>query len=108
MDMSLKKAPPGAAVEPDRLAGDVARLRRAEVGAEVPQLGGVPIAPHRQRLRIALELLLEADPGLLGGGGRDRAGAVGEDRLGPDAVYRDAKRRQVGGNQSVPRGSPRT
>src|SRR5215831_20832508 len=50
-----------AAVDDDRLAREIAGLRRTQIGAEIGDLLRPPHAAHRDRLGEALELLLRRD-----------------------------------------------
>src|SRR5437588_592764 len=85
-----KDAPAGGAVDDDGLPADVAGAARAEEGADRGELRRLAVAPHRHPPRVPLQLLLQAHPRLLRRRPGDGAGAVGQDRVGGEAVDGDA------------------
>src|SRR5712691_89358 len=80
-----------AAVDPERLAGDVSRLLRAEECARCPELRRVAQATHRRGRRLLLDPLL----GVGSRRDRQRPRAVGEDGIGGEAVDGDAVGREL-------------
>jgi hypothetical protein len=88
-----------AAVDDDRLAGEVAGLQRAEIGAEIADFIRPPQATHRDSLREALELLVGRDASSVRPSGQDVCEAISQDGTGRDIVDGDAVRRGVRRNR---------
>src|SRR5213075_374454 len=82
----LERARVRAAIDQEVLAGDVARLRAAEIGAGVAEFGGIAEPPGRDGAQPIRRHLLLRQPGRLGKTGDRLSGSVGEERARQQVV----------------------
>src|SRR5262245_39872486 len=87
--------PIDAAIDDDRLTGEVTGLQRAEVGAEIADFVRPSHAAHRDGLGEALELLVGRNARSLRPSGKDLGETIGKDGTGRDVVDGDAVRCEV-------------
>src|SRR5271169_1580626 len=87
-----------AAVDNDRLAREVAGLRRTEIGAEIADFVRLSHSAHRNGIGEALELFVGRDPQTLRPSGKYLSESVGHDGTGRDIIDGDAVRREIRGN----------
>src|SRR5579864_1468681 len=87
-----------AAVDDDGLAGEVAGLRRAEIGAEIADFVRPSHAAHRNGFGEALEQRVGRYARALRPRGQYFGEAIGHDGAGRDIVDGDAVRREIRGD----------
>src|SRR4249920_1129088 len=87
-----------AAIDNDRLAREVAGLRRAEIGAEIADFVRLSHSAHRNGLGEALELFVSRYAQTLRPSGKYLSETIGHNGTGRDIVDGDAVRREIRGN----------
>src|SRR5215469_7999423 len=84
-----------AAIDDDRLTGEVACLGRAEISTEIADFVRLSHSPHRNRFGESLELLIECCAQVLRSGGKYLGEAISHDRTRRNIVDGDTVRCEI-------------